>query len=90
MGKQIFDQNSLKKHEKNTSEKIRHRRIQRRTLQIAPKQRGKCQKPLDVLAQIITSECACEEWDVKGLYNLIKGSHYYQDLTFEIYAVSVA
>jgi len=38
-------------------------------------------KPLDVLAQQIVAEVAAREWDVPGLYELLRGAHPYRELT---------
>src|SRR6202007_2895127 len=38
-------------------------------------------KPLDVLAQQIVAELAAREWDVNGLYELLRGAHPYRELT---------
>lgn len=40
---------------------------------------------LDVLAQQIVAMVAAEEWDAERLYRLIRQSHCYQDLPWELY-----
>lgn len=37
-------------------------------------------KPLDVLAQQIVAEVAAREWDVDGLFTLLRGAYAYRDL----------
>src|SRR5580765_309640 len=37
-------------------------------------------KPLDVLAQQIVAEVACEEWSETDLYDLLRGAYSYADL----------
>ncbi|MGH7552068.1 MAG: DEAD/DEAH box helicase, partial [Longimicrobiales bacterium] len=39
------------------------------------------EKPLDVLAQQITAEAACEDWTEQGLFELMRGAYPYRDLT---------
>jgi ATP-dependent Lhr-like helicase len=43
------------------------------------------QKPLDVLAQQIAAEVACEEWDEDALYELLKRAWPYRDLSRKEY-----
>ncbi|XXF79076.1 DEAD/DEAH box helicase [Myxococcaceae bacterium GXIMD 01537] len=43
------------------------------------------EKPLDVLAQQIAAACACEEWDERALYSLLRRAWPYRDLTWEEY-----
>ncbi len=38
-------------------------------------------KPLDVLAQQIVAESAGEDWDVEGMFQLVRGAYPYRDLT---------
>ncbi|MEI7035310.1 DEAD/DEAH box helicase [Fulvimonas yonginensis] len=40
-------------------------------------------EPLDVLAQQIVAEVACQEWDEDALYALVRGAHPYRDLPRE-------
>jgi ATP-dependent Lhr-like helicase len=39
------------------------------------------EKPLDVLAQQITAEAACEDWTEQGLFELMRRAYPYRDLT---------
>ncbi len=41
------------------------------------------EKPLDILAQQIVAAVACEEWTEDGLFELVKKSHTYRNLTRE-------
>jgi ATP-dependent Lhr-like helicase len=43
------------------------------------------EKPMDVLAQQIVAACACEEWDERALFALLKRAYPYRDLTWEEY-----
>ncbi|MBM7119100.1 DNA glycosylase AlkZ-like family protein [Archangium primigenium] len=43
------------------------------------------EKPLDVLAQQIVAACACEEWDERALYSLLRRAWPYRDLSYEEY-----
>jgi ATP-dependent Lhr-like helicase len=43
------------------------------------------EKPLDVLAQQIVAACACEEWDERALYSLLRRAWPYRELTWEEY-----
>ncbi|HLM43243.1 MAG TPA: DEAD/DEAH box helicase, partial [Myxococcaceae bacterium] len=47
------------------------------------------EKPMDVLAQQIVAACACEEWDERALFALIKRAYPYRDLTWEEYQAVV-
>ena len=40
-------------------------------------------EPLDVLAQQIVAEVACQEWDEDALYALVRGAHPYRELPRE-------
>jgi ATP-dependent Lhr-like helicase len=40
-------------------------------------------QPLDVLAQQIVAEVACQEWDEDALYALVRGAHPYRELPRE-------
>ena len=40
-------------------------------------------QPLDVLAQQIVAEVACQEWDEDALYALVRGAHPYRELSRE-------
>ncbi len=39
------------------------------------------ERPLDVLAQQIVAEAACEDWSEDGLFELVRGAYPYRDLT---------
>jgi ATP-dependent helicase Lhr and Lhr-like helicase len=39
------------------------------------------EKPLDVLAQQIVAEAACNDWDESALFDLMRGAYPYRDLT---------
>jgi ATP-dependent Lhr-like helicase len=41
------------------------------------------EKPLDVLAQQVVAACACEEWDERALFSLMRRAWPYRDLTWE-------
>jgi ATP-dependent Lhr-like helicase len=43
-------------------------------------------KPLDILAQQLVAEVACEEWDEDALYDLVRNAYPYRDLTPEEFA----
>ncbi|KFA89601.1 DEAD/DEAH box helicase [Archangium violaceum] len=43
------------------------------------------EKPLDVLAQQVVAACACEEWDERALYSLLRRAYPYRHLTYEEY-----
>jgi ATP-dependent Lhr-like helicase len=43
------------------------------------------EKPLDVLAQQMVGACACEEWDERALYALMRRAWPYRHLTWEEY-----
>jgi ATP-dependent Lhr-like helicase len=40
-------------------------------------------EPLDILAQQIVASCATQDWHEKELYNLVKKSYFYKDLSLE-------
>ncbi|MDX2052961.1 MAG: DEAD/DEAH box helicase [Polyangiaceae bacterium] len=41
--------------------------------------------PLDILAQHIIAECACEEWDEEALFQLVRSASPFASLTREVY-----
>ncbi|MGE0134794.1 MAG: DEAD/DEAH box helicase [Dehalococcoidia bacterium] len=41
--------------------------------------------PLDVLAQQVVAECACEDWSEDALFDLMRSAHPYRDLRREDY-----
>ncbi|MFC4526229.1 DEAD/DEAH box helicase [Dyella halodurans] len=46
-------------------------------------------QPLDVLAQQIVAEVACQEWSEDALFALMRGAHPYRDLTREQFDATV-
>ena len=46
-------------------------------------------QPLDVLAQQIVAEVACEEWSEEALFDMVRGAHPYRDLTREQFDATV-